>query len=72
MILRKSCASVRRRGSDMDYKCNETEICHNGRLGCWVPVESGKDRAVRWARCILEGVCFAFLMFGLIMLCAVA
>ena len=56
----------------MGYKCNETEICHNGRLGCWVEPESGKDRAVRWGRCILEGVFFAFLMFGLIMLCAVA
>ena len=53
-------------------RMHETEICHNGRLGCWVEPESGKDRAVRWGRCILGGVCFAFLMFGLIMLCAVA
>ena len=52
------------------YGAHETEICHNGRLGCWVEPESGKDRAVRWARCILEGVCFAFLMFGRIMLWA--
>ena len=54
------------------YHPHETEICHNGRLGCWVESESGKDRAVRWGRCILEGVCFAFLMFGLCALCAVA
>lgn len=53
------------------YHPHETEICHNGRLGCWEQ-ESCKDRAVRWGRCILEGVCFAFLMFGLIALCAVA
>ena len=53
-------------------RMHETEICHNGRLGCWVEQESGKDRALRWGRCILEGVSFAFLMFGLIMLCAVA
>lgn len=54
------------------YRPHETEICHSGRLGCWVEPESGKDRAVRWGRCILEGVCFAFLMFGLCVLCAVA
>lgn len=56
----------------MDYKYHETEICHAGRLGCWVEQDSGKGRAVRWGRCILEGVCFAFLMFGLIALCAMA
>lgn len=56
----------------MNYKYHETEICHGGRLGCWVEPESGKDRAFRWGRCILEGVFFAFLMFGLIVLCAVA
>lgn len=50
----------------------ETEICHKGRLGCWVEPESGKDRAVRCGRCILEWVSFAFLMFGLYVLCAVA
>ena len=53
-------------------RAHETEICHNGRLGCWVEPESGKDLALRWGRCILEGVCFAFLMFGLIALCAMA
>lgn len=56
----------------MNYKYHETEICHGGRLGCWVEQESVKDRAARWGRCILEGVFFAFLMFGLIVLCAVA
>ena len=50
------------------YRMRDTEICHAGRLGCWVK----DNRAVRWGRCILEGVCFAFLMFGLIALCAVA
>ena len=54
------------------YRAHETEICHNGRLGCWVEPESDKDRALRWGRCILGGVWFAFLMFGLIALCAVA
>ena len=49
-------------------RAHETEICHNGRLGCWVR----DNRAVRCGRCILEGVCFAFLIFGLIALCAVA
>ena len=46
---------------------HETEICHCGRLGCWVM----DDRAVRWGRCILEGVCFALLVFVFCALCAV-
>ena len=50
------------------YRTHETEICHGGRLGCWAK----DNRAVRWGRCILEGVCFAFLIFGLCALCAVA
>ena len=54
------------------YNPHETEICHGGRLGCWVEPESGKDRAVRLARFILEGVAFAVLVFGLCVLCAVA
>ena len=54
------------------HGAHETEICHAGRLGCWVEQESCKDRAVRWGRSILEGVCFAFLVFGLIALCAMA
>ena len=53
-------------------RAHETEICHNGRLGCWVESESGKDRAVRWGRCILGGVAFAVLIFGFCVLCAVA
>lgn len=53
-------------------RAHETEICHNGRLGCWVEPESGKDRAVRWGRCILEGVCFAILAAGFCVLCAMA
>ena len=66
MILRKSCAYARRRESDMKY--HETEICHGGRLGCWVR----DDRAVRWGRCILEGLAFAVLIVGLCAVCAVA
>ena len=54
------------------YHPHETEVCHCGHLGCWVEQESCKDRAVRCGRCILEGLCFAFLMFVLIALCAVA
>lgn len=54
------------------YRAHETEICHNGRLGCWVEQESCKDRAVRWGRCILEGLCFAFLIFVFCALCAMA
>ena len=53
-------------------RMHETEICHDGRLGCWVEPESGKDRAVRWGRCILEGLAFAVLIFGLCAVCAMA
>ena len=49
-------------------KYHETEICHGGRLGCWVR----DDRAIRWGRCILEGLAFAVLIFGLCAVCAVA
>ena len=54
------------------YHAHETEICHGGRLGCWVEVESVKERAVWWGRCILEGVAFAVLIFGFCALCALA
>lgn len=53
-------------------RAHETEISNNWRLGCWVEPESCKDRAVRWGRCILEGVCLAFLMFVFCALCAMA
>ena len=49
-------------------KYHETEICHGGRLGCWVR----DDRALSWGRCILEGLAFAVLIFGLCAVCAVA
>ena len=49
-------------------RMHETEICHGGRLGCWVR----DDRALRWGRCILEGLAFAVLIFGLCAVCAVA
>lgn len=68
----KSCAFVRRRGSDMDYKCHETEICHSGRLGCWVEQEGAGVRALRWVLCALELVAFGLVVFGLCVLCAVA
>ena len=68
----KSCASARRRGSDMDYKYHETEICHNGRLGCWVEQEGVGARALRWVGCVLELVAFGLVVFGLCALCVMA
>ena len=56
----------------MDYKYHETEICHGGRLGCWLPVESRGARAARWARRVVEGLAFAVLIVGLCALCAMA
>ena len=53
-------------------RAHETEICHNGRLGCWVELESGKDRALRWIGCVLELVAFGLVVFGFCVLCAVA
>ena len=50
------------------WRAHETEICHGGRLGCWVR----DDRALSWGRCILEGLAFAVLVFGLCAVCAVA
>lgn len=52
------------------YDAHETEICHDGRLGCWVKPESVKDRVVGWVRCALECIAFAFMMFGIYALCA--
>ena len=52
------------------YGAHETEICHGGRLGCWV--ESRGAVAARWARRIVEGLAFAVLVFGLCAVCAVA
>ena len=49
-------------------RAHETEICHGGRLGCWVR----DDRALNWGRCILEGLAFAVLIFGLCAVCAMA
>lgn len=54
------------------YHPHETEICHNGRLGCWVEPESGKDRAFRWVSCALEIAAFGLVVFVLCVLCAVA
>ena len=54
------------------YGAHETEICHNGKLGCWVEPESFGVRALRWARCIMEGAAFGLLVFGFCALCAVA
>ena len=53
-------------------RAHETEICHNGRLGCWVEPESGKDRAVRLVSCVLEITAFGLVVFVLCALCAVA
>ena len=52
------------------YRMRDTDICHAGRLGVWC--DGNRQRSVRWGRCILEGVCFAFLMFVLCAVCAVA
>ena len=51
-------------------RAHETEICHGGRLGCWV--ESRGARAARLARRVVEGLAFAVLIFGLCAVCAVA
>ena len=53
-------------------RAHETEICHGGRLGCWLPVESRGAIAARWARLVIEGLAFAVLVFGLCAVCAVA
>ena len=52
------------------YGAHETEICHGGRLGCWV--ESRGAVAARWARRVVEGLAFAVLIVGLCALCAMA
>ena len=53
-------------------RAHETEVCHNWRLGCWLPVEGRGARAARWARRVVEGLAFAVLIVGLCALCAVA
>ena len=52
------------------YHPHETEICHGGRLGCWV--ESRGARAARWALRVVEGLALAFLVVVFCALCAVA
>lgn len=54
------------------YRAHETEICHDGRLGCWVEQEGAVVRALRWVRCVLELVAFGLVVFGFCALCAVA
>ena len=54
----------------MNHKPYETEICHGGRLGCWV--ESRGAVAARWARRVVEGLAFAVLVFWFCALCAMA
>ena len=53
-------------------RAHETEICHNGRLGCWVEPESCKDRAVRLVSCALELAALGLVVAGFCVLCAVA
>ena len=53
-------------------RAHETEICHNGRLGCWVEPESGKDRALRWVLCALELAALGLVVVGFCAFCAVA
>ena len=52
------------------YRAHETEICHNGRLGCWVPVESRDARAARWVHRVVECLAFAVLVVVLCAFCA--
>lgn len=51
-------------------RAHETEICHGGRLGCWV--ESRGAVAARWALRVVEGLAFAVLFVVFFALCAVA
>ena len=51
-------------------RMHETEICHCGRLGCWV--ESRGARAARWACRVVEGLAFAVIIVVLCAVCAVA
>ena len=51
-------------------RAHETEVCHNGRLGCWVKPESAGVRALRWVSCALELVALGLVVFGLCALCA--
>ena len=51
-------------------RAHETEICHNGRLGCWVPVESRGARAARWVHQAVECLAFAVLVVVLCAFCA--
>lgn len=53
-------------------RAHETEICHNGRLGCWLPVEGRGARAARLALRVVEGLAFAVLFVVFCALCAVA
>ena len=52
------------------YGMHETEVCHNGRLGCWVKPESFGVRALGWVLCALELVALGLVVFGLCALCA--
>lgn len=54
------------------YHPHETEICHGGRLGCWVKQEGAVVRGLRWVRCVLELAAFGLVIFVLCALCAVA
>lgn len=51
-------------------KYHETEICHAGRLGCWV--EGRGEVAARWALRAVEGLAVAVLVVVFCVLCAVA
>ena len=53
-------------------RMHETEICHNGRLGCWVETESFKDRALRWVSCALELAALGLVVVGFCVLRTVA
>ena len=52
------------------YHPHETEICHGGRIGCWV--EGRGAAAARWSLRAVEGLAFAVLAVVFCALCAVA
>ena len=51
-------------------RAHETEVCHGGRLGCWV--DGRGALAARWALRAVEGLALAVLAVVFCALCAVA
>ena len=51
-------------------RMHETEICHGGRLGCWVEQEGAGVRALRLVLCALELAALGLVAVGFCVLCA--